>query len=106
MPSWAQSAAVILDTKYRDSHTAHVLAQEGHLLQNLLYTAMLVVNIYTMNVEWKVASSLINWGLDAMTTLLGPLYYKGLQFLLPVAEQIDTVDLPKDQSVSLGQPVN
>lgn len=59
-----------------------------------------------MNVERKVASSLINWGLNAMTTLFRALYYKGLQFLLPVAKQIDTVDLPKDQSVSLGQPVN
>lgn len=67
---------------------------------------MLVMNIYAMNVEWKVASSLMNWGLDAMTTLFRSLYYKGLQFLLPVAKEIDTVDLPKDQSVSLGQPVN
>lgn len=53
-----------------------------------------------------MASSLMNWGLDAVTTLFRSLYYKGLQFLLPVAKQIDTVDLPKDQSVSLGQPVN
>lgn len=73
---------------------------------SLLYTTMLVVNIYTMNVEWKMASSLMNWELDAMTTLLRLLYCKRLQFLLPLAEQIDTVDLPKDQSLSLGQPVN
>jgi len=64
------------------------------------------MNIYAMNVEWKVSSSLMNRGLDTMTALFRPHYYKGLQILLPVAKQIDTVDLPKDQSVSLGQPVN
>lgn len=48
----------------------------------------------------------MNWGLDALAVLFGPLYYKGLQFLLPVAKQLDSVDLPRDQSVSLGQPAN
>lgn len=68
--------------------------------------SLLVMNIYAMNVEWKVASSLMNWGLNAMTALFRPLDYKRLPFLSPVAKQVDTVDLPKDQSVSLGQPVN
>lgn len=41
---------------------------------------MLVMSIYAKNVECKVASSLMNWGLDAMTTLFRPLYYKGYSF--------------------------
>lgn len=41
---------------------------------------MLVMNIYAKDGECKVASSLMNWGLDAMTTLFRPLYYKGYSF--------------------------